>query len=168
MQMMKKKHDNYNVIYAGTFDPITNGHIDIIQRAARLFPHIIVAIAANPSKNPLFSLEQRVALVEQSIGTMGNVNVVGFSGLLADLAKQYGAKCLLRGIRSSDDVEYEIQLSQLNQRLSHQLETIFLPPAVEWRYLSSTMVREIYRHQGDISPFVPKPVYLALRNLSSL
>lgn len=152
------------VIYAGTFDPITNGHLDIIQRAARLFDKVIVAVAKNPTKQPLFTLEERTQLVEQACQRLGNVQAVGFSGLLADFAKQYQATALLRGIRGSDDLEYEIQLAQLNNKLAGQLETVFLPPAVEWRYLSSTIVREIYKHHGDIQPFVPECVMALLKN----
>lgn len=154
---------SYTVIYAGTFDPITNGHLDIIERAAKLFGTVIVAIAKNPSKQPLFSLEERTALVKQSCTHLPNVQAVGFSGLLADFAKQHQAKALVRGIRGSDDIEYEIQLAQLNDKLSGQLETVFLPPSVTWRYLSSTMVREIYRHQGDVAQFVPDVVLRALK-----
>ena len=156
---------NQTVIYAGTFDPITNGHLDIIQRSNRLFGKVIVAVAKNPSKQPLFSLEQRVELVKQSCQHLKNVEVIGFSGLLVDFAKEYGATSLVRGIRGADDIEYEIQLAQLNRKLSGNLETIFLPPAVEWRYLSSTMIREIYRHQGDVAQFVPPVVVDALKRL---
>ncbi|AUI65225.1 MULTISPECIES: pantetheine-phosphate adenylyltransferase [Glaesserella] len=153
------------VIYAGTFDPITNGHLDIIQRASKLFDKTIVAVAYNPSKQPLFTLEQRVNLVKESCKMFNNVEVIGFSGLLVDFAKQHNATSLIRGIRGADDIEYEIQLAQLNQKLSGHLETIFLPPAVEWRYLSSTMVREIYRHNGNVEQFVPQPVIDALKRL---
>lgn len=152
------------VIYAGTFDPITNGHLDIIQRAARLFDKVIVAVAKNPTKQPLFSLEERTLLVEQACEALDNVQAVDFSGLLADFAKQHQATALLRGIRGSDDLEYEIQLAQLNNKLAGQLETVFLPPAVEWRFLSSTIVREIYKHHGDIQPFVPECVMALLKN----
>lgn len=149
-------------IYAGTFDPITNGHLDIIQRSARLFNKLLVAVAQNPSKQPLFSLTERVSLVEQACANLANVRVIGFSGLLVELANQEGADCLVRGLRGADDIEYEIQLAQLNHKLSGQLETLFLPPAVEWRYLSSTMVREIHKHGGDVTPFVPLCVVAAL------
>lgn len=152
--------NNQTVIYPGTFDPITKGHLDIIQRVALLFPKVIVAVAKNPSKQPLLTLDERVNLVTQSVSAITNVTVVGFEGLLVDLAKQHQIQTLIRGIRGSDDIEYEIQLSQLNHTLSNQsVQTIFIPPALEWRYLSSTMVREIYRHQGDIRPFVPDAVY---------
>lgn len=149
-------------IYAGTFDPITHGHLDIIQRASRLFERLTIAVAQNPSKQPLFSLTERVSLVEQACANLANVRVIGFSGLLVELANQEGADCLVRGLRGADDIEYEIQLAQLNHKLSEQLETLFLPPAVEWRYLSSTMVREIHKHGGDVTPFVPLCVVAAL------
>ena len=155
-------------IYAGTFDPISHGHLNIIERAARLFDQVIVAVAKNPSKQPLFSLEERVSLVEQSCAHLTNVQAVGFSGLLADFAKQHPAKTLIRGVRGSDDVEYEIQLAQLNNQLAGELETIFFPPSVTWRYLSSTMIREIYKHHGDIAPFVPEVVMQALVNKEKL
>lgn len=153
---------SYTVIYAGTFDPITNGHLDIIYKASRLFSNVIVSVAKNPSKQPLLSFEERVELVRQSCAELDNIEVIGFSGLLADFAKQHNAKALIRGIRGADDIDYEIQLAQLNHKLSGDLETIFFPPSVEWRYLSSTMVREIYRHKGDISQFVPQAVKNAL------
>lgn len=152
------------VIYAGTFDPISNGHLNIIERASRLFDQVLVAVAKNPSKQPLFSLEERVELVQACCAHFGNVQAVGFSGLLADFAKQHQAKTLVRGIRGSDDIEYEIQLAQLNNELAGELDTVFFPPAVQWRYLSSTMIREIYKHHGDISPFVPPLVMQQLAN----
>ncbi|OOH90342.1 pantetheine-phosphate adenylyltransferase [Pasteurellaceae bacterium 15-036681] len=155
------------VLYAGTFDPITNGHLDIIQRASTLFGKVIIAVAKNPSKQPLFDLTQRVQLVEQSCAHLHNIEVIGFSGLLADLAKQHNVMSLIRGLRGSDDIEYEIQLAQLNDKLASGLETVFFPPSVEWRYLSSTMVREIYRHNGDVKRFVPEPVYTALSDQKS-
>lgn len=150
-------------IYAGTFDPITHGHLDIIQRASRLFERLTIAVAQNPSKQPLFSLTERVSLVEQACANLANVRVIGFSGLLAELASNHNATTLIRGIRGTDDIEYEIQLAQLNNKLAGNLETLFLPPAVEWRYLSSTMVREIHKHGGEVAPFVPECVVQALR-----
>lgn len=152
------------VIYAGTFDPITNGHLDIIERVSHLFGRVIVAVAQNASKQPMLTLDERVSLVKQSCHALQNVEAVGFSGLLVDFAQAHNASCLIRGIRGADDIDYEIQLAQLNHKLSSRVETLFFPPSVEWRYLSSTMVREIYRHGGDISPFVPQAVNLALKN----
>lgn len=152
-----------SVIYAGTFDPITNGHLDIIERAAKLFPCVIVAVAKNPSKNPLLALAERTQLVTESCKHLANVKVIAFSGLLADFAKQHNAISLIRGIRGSDDIDYEIQLAQLNNELQQGLESLFFPPSVQWRYLSSTMVREIYRHQGNIEKFVPPCVVELLK-----
>lgn len=152
-------------IYAGTFDPITNGHLDIIQRAAKLFDKVIIAVAKSPSKNPLLDLASRAELVQQSCQHLVNVEIIAFSGLLAEFAKQHNADCLIRGLRGADDIEYEIQLAQLNQKLAGELETIFFPPAVQWRYLSSTMVREIFRHQGDVAQFVPACVNELLKRL---
>lgn len=152
-------------LYAGTFDPITYGHLDIIRRTAKLFDTLTVAVAHNPSKQPLFSLTERVELVQQATADLTNVSVIGFSGLLVDLAKNEQASCLVRGLRGADDIEYEIQLAQLNQKLAGELETLFLPPAVEWRYLSSTMIREIHKHGGDVKPFVPEYVADAIKRL---
>lgn len=152
-------------LYAGTFDPITYGHLDIIRRTAKLFDTLTVAVAHNPSKQPLFSLTERVELVQQATSDLTNVSVIGFSGLLVDLAKNEHASCLVRGLRGADDIEYEIQLAQLNQKLAGELETLFLPPAVEWRYLSSTMIREIHKHGGDVKPFVPDCVADAIKRL---
>lgn len=152
-------------LYAGTFDPITYGHLDIIRRTAKLFDTLTVAVAHNPSKQPLFSLTERVELVQQATADLTNVSVIGFSGLLVDLAKNEHASCLVRGLRGADDIEYEIQLAQLNQKLAGELETLFLPPAVEWRYLSSTMIREIHKHGGDVKPFVPDCVADAIKRL---
>lgn len=152
-------------LYAGTFDPITYGHLDIIRRTAKLFDTLTVAVAHNPSKQPLFSLTERVELVQQATSDLTNVSVIGFSGLLVDLAKNEQASCLVRGLRGADDIEYEIQLAQLNQKLAGELETLFLPPAVEWRYLSSTMIREIHKHGGDVKPFVPDCVADAIKRL---
>lgn len=153
------------VIYPGTFDPITNGHLDIIQRSAALFSKVLVAVAANPNKNPLFSLSERVDLVQQSVRELHNVEVIAFEGLLADLLKQKQIRAIIRGVRSASDFDYELQLAHLNRLLSEGVESIFLPPSERWSYLSSTMIREIHLHQGDVSQLVPKPVHQALLNL---
>lgn len=151
-----------SVIYPGTFDPITNGHLDIIQRSAALFPKLIVAVAASPSKKPLFSLQQRVELVKQATADIANVEVIGFSGLLAELIKQRKIKGIIRGVRAVADFEYELQLSHLNRLLTDGVESLFFPPSDRWSYVSSTMIREITLHGGDVSQLVPPSVYQAL------
>lgn len=151
------------VIYPGTFDPITNGHLDIIERSALLFPKIIVAVAASPSKKPLFSLQERIELVQQSVSHLPNVEVVGFSGLLADLIKQHQVKAIIRGVRAVADFEYELQLSHLNRLLTNGVESLFFPPSDRWSYVSSTMIREISLHGGDTRALVPEAVSQALQ-----
>ncbi|MBE2894370.1 pantetheine-phosphate adenylyltransferase [Spirabiliibacterium falconis] len=150
------------VIYPGTFDPMTNGHLDIVTRAAALFPHVVVAVAASPSKKPLFSLDERVALVQQSCATLTNVDVIGFSGLLADVIIERNIKGIVRGVRAVADFEYELQLSHLNRLLTHGVESLFFPPSDRWSYVSSTMIREITLHGGDVASLVPPPVFNAL------
>lgn len=145
-------------IYPGTFDPVTNGHLDIIGRASNLFDHVVVGVAASPSKNTLFDLEERVALLKQVCQSHSNVSVLGFSGLLVDFAKQQNANVLVRGLRTTMDFEYEFGLTTMYRRLMPNLESIFLTPAEEYAFLSSTLVREVAIHGGDITQFVPKVV----------
>ncbi|MEY4768953.1 MAG: hypothetical protein RL637_1592 [Pseudomonadota bacterium] len=149
-------------IYPGTFDPITNGHLDIIARAARLCEQVIVAIAVNQNKQPLFSLAERVELTRTVIN-LDNVIVEGFHYLLVDFAKQKGANVILRGLRAVSDFEYEFQLAGMNRRLSPELETLFLTPAEQYEFISSTMIREIARLHGDVSSFVPPLIHQALQ-----
>lgn len=149
-------------IYPGTFDPVTNGHLDIIQRSANLFEEIIIAVANNPSKNALFSLQERVDLMQQSVKHLPNVKVVGFSHLLADMVKENDIKVIIRGVRTTADFEYELQLAYLNRLLTNGVESLFLPPSEKWAYVSSTIVRDIYLHKGDISQLVPETVLRAL------
>ena len=151
-------------IYPGTFDPVTNGHTDLIARASNLFPEVIVGVAASPSKKPLFSLEQRVELLEQVTQNMPNVKVVGFSGLLVDFAKSHNASVLIRGLRAVSDFEYEFQLANMNRRLYPDLESVFLTPAEENSFISSTLVKEVAIHGGDVSQFVDKQIKTALLN----
>ncbi|MCO4322238.1 pantetheine-phosphate adenylyltransferase [Aliidiomarina quisquiliarum] len=153
-------------IYPGTFDPITNGHEDLIERAAKLFNEVIVAIAENTSKQPLFSLAERVALVEQVVAHLGNVRVVGFSGLLADLAREHEARILIRGLRAVADFEYEFQLANMNRRLNKELESVFLTPSEENSFISSTIVKEVALHKGDVSQFTAPIVAKALQQAS--
>ncbi|WP_370517151.1 MULTISPECIES: pantetheine-phosphate adenylyltransferase [unclassified Salinivibrio] len=151
------------VIYPGTFDPITNGHLDLIERAARMFDDVIVGIAASPSKKPLFDLDERVALTQAVTAHLPNVSVVGFSGLLVNFAKQYQANILVRGLRAVSDFEYEFQLANMNRRLMPALESVFLTPSEEHSFISSTLVKEVALHGGDTSEFVAPSVLTALQ-----
>ncbi|WP_118775707.1 pantetheine-phosphate adenylyltransferase [Haemophilus haemolyticus] len=152
-----------SVIYPGTFDPITNGHLDIIERSAVIFPRVLVAVANSPSKKPLFSLEERVDLVRQSVAHLSNVEVLGFSDLLANVIKQHNISAIIRGVRTTTDFEYELQLAALNRLLTKGVDSLFFPPAEKWAFVSSTIVREIYLHGGDVAELVPVPVFNALK-----
>ncbi len=151
-----------HAIYPGTFDPITNGHLDLVTRASTLFEHVILAIASNGIKKPLFTLEERVSLAEKATVHLKNVRVMGFSGLLVDFAKSQNARILLRGLRSFADFEYEMQLSGINHRLMPELESVFLTPSEKWAFLSSSLVKEVAFHGGDVTAFLPPPVTAAL------
>ena len=152
-----------SVIYPGTFDPITNGHLDIIERSAVIFPRVLVAVANSPSKKPLFSLDERVELVRQSVAHLSNVEVFGFSDLLANVIKQHNISAIIRGVRTTADFEYELQLAALNRLLTKGVDSLFFPPAEKWAFVSSTIVREIYLHGGDVAELVPVPVFNALK-----
>ncbi len=152
------------VIYPGTFDPITNGHLDIIERAASMFGEVVIAVAASPSKNTMFSLEERVELVEQVTSHLDNVSVQGFSGLMVDFAKEVKANILIRGLRTTVDFEYEFGLTSMYKKLLPNLESIFLTPSDEYAFLSSTIVREVAIHGGNVDEFVPPSVAEALKN----
>ena len=149
-------------IYPGTFDPITNGHIDIITRASKMFDRVILAIAASPSKKPMFDLNERVALAQQAIAHLDNVEVVGFSDLMANFARDRQATILIRGLRAVADFEYEMQLAHMNRHLMPELESVFLMPSKEWSFISSTLVKEVARHHGDVTHFLPEKVCQAL------
>lgn len=149
-------------IYPGTFDPITNGHIDIITRASKMFDRVILAIAASPSKKPMFDLNERVALAQQAIVHLDNVEVVGFSDLMANFAHDRQATILIRGLRAVADFEYEMQLAHMNRHLMPELESVFLMPSKEWSFISSSLVKEVARHQGDVTDFLPPNVHQAL------
>lgn len=152
-----------SVIYPGTFDPITNGHLDIIERSAVIFPRVLVAVANSPSKKPLFSLEERVELVRQSVAHLSNVEVFGFSDLLANVIKQHNISAIIRGVRTTTDFEYELQLAALNRLLTKGVDSLFFPPVEKWAFVSSAIVREIYLHGGDVAELVPVPVFNALK-----
>ncbi|MDX6912658.1 pantetheine-phosphate adenylyltransferase [Hafnia paralvei] len=149
-------------IYPGTFDPMTNGHLDLVTRAASIFDHVILAIAASPSKKPMFTLEERVALATQVTAHLPNVEVLGFSELMAHFAQHQNAHILVRGLRAVSDFEYEMQLANMNRHLMPTLESVFLMPSKEWSFISSSLVKEVARHGGDIAPFVPEQIAQAL------
>jgi len=152
------------VVYPGTFDPITNGHLDVVTRALHLFDEVVLAIAADTTKKPLFSLEERKALAEASMGELaGRVQVVIFQGLLIDFVQKQGARAILRGLRAVSDFEFEFQMALMNRKLEDKIETIFLMPKDTYTYLSSTIIKEVGRLGGDISVFVPPVVEAAMR-----
>ena len=150
------------VLYPGTFDPITHGHTDLVERAARLFDEVIIAVAASPKKGPLFSLEQRVELAREVTAHLPNVKVYGFSNLLAHFVKEVEANVLMRGLRAVSDFEYEFQLANMNRKLAPAVESLFLTPCEQYSFISSTLVREIAALDGDISQFVHPVVAKAL------
>lgn len=149
-------------VYAGTFDPITYGHVDLIERASRLFKSVVVGIAENPQKKPLFSLEERVALTAGILKKFSNVQVSGFNGLLLDFAKAHEANVILRGLRTVTDFEYEFQLASMNRHMNPEIESLFLMPSENYMYISSSLVREIASLGGDVKGFVPDAVLKAL------
>lgn len=150
------------VLYPGTFDPITRGHTDLIERAARIFDEVVVAVAASPKKKPLFSLAERVALAEKVTEHLPNVKVHGFDNLLAHFVDEVEANILMRGLRAVSDFEYEFQLANMNRKLAPNVESIFLTPSEKYSFISSTLVREIAALDGDISDFVHPIVTQAL------
>lgn len=151
-------------LYPGTFDPITNGHSDIIERASRLFYKVIVAIAANAKKQPAFSLEERITMAREALAGLPNVEVCGFDTLLADYVQQCNAQVILRGLRAVSDFEYEFQLAGMNRRLAPKVETLFLTPAENYAFISSSLVKEVASLGGDVSAFVHPKVLAALQN----
>jgi pantetheine-phosphate adenylyltransferase len=150
-------------VYPGTFDPITNGHIDLVARAARVFSKVVVAIAESPHKKPLLSLDERILLSRNELSGVENVEVLGFSNLLVDFVQQIGAGVLIRGLRAVSDFEYEFQLASMNRRLAPNVETLFLTPDEEYSFISSSLVKEIARLDGDVSGFVSDEVRQAMR-----
>lgn len=151
------------VVYPGSFDPLTNGHLDVVQRAAKLFDRVVMAVARNEGKQPFFNLEDRVALVAQSVAHLPNVQADAFDGLLVEYVKRQGAQAIIRGLRAVSDFEFEFQLALMNRKLNEEIETIFMMPKDTYTFLSSRIVKEIARHGGDISTFVPAGVQAALR-----
>jgi pantetheine-phosphate adenylyltransferase len=154
-------------LYPGTFDPITNGHTDLVRRAARIFEEVIVAVAANPKKRPLFTRGERVQLARAVLQDLPNVRVIGFDTLLVDLAREHGARVLLRGLRAVSDFEFEFQMAGMNRRLAPDLETVFMTPAEQETFISASLVKEIASLGGDISGFVDARVAAALKQKMS-
>jgi pantetheine-phosphate adenylyltransferase len=150
-------------IYPGSFDPVTNGHLDVIERARKLFDEVIVAVAHNDEKQPLFDLQERLDLLQQTIGKIDNVRISQFDGLLVDFAMEQKAVAVIRGLRAVSDFEFEFQMALMNRKLEAAVETIFLMPKEEYTYLSSRIIKEIARLGGDVSGFVPAPVAKALK-----
>lgn len=151
-------------IYPGSFDPVTNGHLDVIARGARLFDEVIVSVADNEAKRSMFTVEERLELLHGTVEKFENVRVARFDGLLVDYAKASGARAIIRGLRAISDFEFEFQMALMNRKLNGEVETIFLMPKEEYTYLSSRIVKEIARLGGDVSAFVPESVAQALRS----
>ena len=145
-------------LYPGTFDPPTNGHIDLIQRGSKLFEHLTVAILINPVKNPLFTVEERVEMLKEATSSLANVSVAVFDGLMVDFARKLGATAVLRGIRAISDYEHEFQMALMNRRLAPEVETVFLQPAGRYSYISSRMLKEVFSFGGDVTGLVPPNV----------
>ncbi|WP_295543763.1 pantetheine-phosphate adenylyltransferase [uncultured Thiohalocapsa sp.] len=152
-----------SVVYPGTFDPITNGHTDLVARAAHLCDRVVVAVAADTGKDTTFAIDERVALAEHVCHGLGNVEVVAFSGLLVEFARKLQVHVIMRGLRAVSDFEYEFQLAGMNRRMAPDIETLFLTPAEQYAYISSSLVKQIARLGGDVSAFVPPTVHTALR-----
>ncbi len=150
-------------LYPGTFDPPTNGHLDLIQRGSRIFDHLIVAVLVNPVKDPLFTVEERVVMLRELTAEIGNVSVATFDGLMVEFARRQGASAVLRGIRAISDYEYEFQMALMNRRLAPEIETVFLQPAGRYSFVSSRMLKEVFSFGGDVSGLVPPNVLKRLR-----
>lgn len=151
-----------SVVYPGTFDPLTNGHVDLVNRASRLFSKVTLAIAASTKKNPMFTSEERIAMARAALAHLPNVEVVGFNKLLTTFLEEIDEHIVLRGLRAVSDFEYEFQLANMNRAIKSNFETVFLTPSDDLTYISSTLVREIASLDGDVSKFVPTPVMTAL------
>ena len=150
-------------IYPGTFDPITNGHIDIARRAAKLFDEVIIAVAERQAEKTLFTKDERLFFVNTLFSNIGNIESISFDGLVTDLAQEKSAKILIRGVRTILDFDYEFKMAEMNKKLYKDIETVFLTPAENFNYISSSLVREIAVLGGDVSSFVPQPIQLALK-----
>ena len=154
---------NVKTLYPGTFDPPTNGHVDLITRGSKLFDHLTVAVLVNPVKNPLFSVEERVEMLKEVTGSIENVSIATFNGLMVEFARQQGVSAVLRGIRAISDYEYEFQMALMNRRLAPEVETVFLQPAGRYSFISSRMLKEVFSLGGDVTGLVPPNVLKRLR-----
>jgi pantetheine-phosphate adenylyltransferase len=150
-------------LYPGTFDPPTNGHVDLINRGSKLFDQLTVAVLVNPVKNPLFSVEERVEMLKEVTGSIENVSIATFNGLMVEFARQQGVSAVLRGIRAISDYEYEFQMALMNRRLAPEVETVFLQPAGRYSFISSRMLKEVFSLGGDVTGLVPPNVLKRLR-----
>jgi pantetheine-phosphate adenylyltransferase len=150
-------------VYPGTFDPVTNGHVDLVERSLRIFDELVVAVAANPKKHPLFSLDERINLFRKAISRYKRVKIEGFDGLLVDYVREKGAVGIIRGLRAVSDFEYEMQMALMNRRLDSGIETVFLMPNEEYSFITSTIVKEAASYGGDVSSLVPKVVVEKLK-----
>ncbi|MEW5794933.1 MAG: pantetheine-phosphate adenylyltransferase [Candidatus Zixiibacteriota bacterium] len=162
---MSDHRDARRGLYPGTFDPVTNGHLSLIERACHIFDEVIVALAVNVGKEPLFTLPERLDLMRQSVSPMpsaAQIRVVSFDGLLADFVREQKATAIIRGLRAVSDFEYEFQMALMNRKLAREAETVFLMPALSWVYLSSSIVKDVAANRGDVSGLVPDPVAAAL------
>ncbi|MFK7887517.1 MAG: pantetheine-phosphate adenylyltransferase [Gammaproteobacteria bacterium] len=153
-----QKSTRAGALYPGTFDPITNGHYDLIRRSSGIFENVVVAVAGNPRKNPLFTLEERVALATEVLAGLDNVTVTGYTGLTVDFAREHKLPVMLRGLRAVSDFEFEFQLATMSRQIADDIETVFLTPDEKYTYISSTLVREVASFGGDVTKFVPDVV----------
>ncbi|MFP5210735.1 MAG: pantetheine-phosphate adenylyltransferase [Acidobacteriota bacterium] len=151
-------------LYPGTFDPPTNGHVDLIQRGAKIFDHLTVAVLNNPGKNPIFTPEERAEMLREATSSLSNVSVATFDGLMVEFARRQGATAVLRGIRAISDYEHEFQMALMNRRLAPEIETVFLQPAGRYSFVSSRMVKEVFSFGGDVTGLVPPNVLKRLRS----
>jgi len=149
----------------GSFDPVTNGHVDVIERAARYFEGVVVAVIRNPSKNPMFTLEERMAMLSDALSGLDNIEISSFDGLLVDHAHTLGISLVIKGLRAVSDFEYELQMAQMNSRLAPELDTMFVTATPEWAFLSSSLVKEVARYGGRVEGLVPKGVQSALEQI---
>lgn len=153
-----------SAMYPGTFDPITNGHIDLARRAAKMFERVVIAIAANPGKAPLFTSEERIELTRHVLADVPNIEVTGYSGLTVDFARQHDLQCVVRGLRAVSDFDFEFQLATMSRHLSNEVDYVFLMPNEQFMFISSTLIREIASLEGDVSQFVHPVVAEALKS----